>query len=325
MFRKYPSLTNHYMEADLARFLRIYEDDLSGLKWHVGEKIHGANISFLFQPGQNPVKFFSRNQEIGKTECQAPVSFYGAHELLCETARKMSWVQNYCDNHNVSARTYGELFGASVQKGVDYGNVKRILFYDVVINDRQQTLESFEEFMEHCGIEDLMVPNYGVFNSFKEAFDFNTEIDSRLLPAEPREGQRMIEGVVIKPYNKVLEDINGSLFYVKKKNEAFKEAQSVKKAKTVTQYTEEVNEWRAKFLSYLHPERLESVFSKEGRISSMKEIGKFIKLVGEDTRETFSKEETDFPVERLTKKEQSYIMNASREIAELLKQDFMKG
>jgi Rnl2 family RNA ligase len=312
------------MEADLARFLRIYDNELYGLKWHVSEKIHGANISFLFSPNA-PVKYFSRNQEIGGSDCDRPVSFYGSYELMEETRKRMGWIQNYVDNNGVTARTYGELFGASVQKGVDYGNVKRILFYDILINDKQQTVAWFEGFMKKMGIEDLMGPVFGLFGTLADALAFNTEIDSVLLPVEPREDQRMIEGVVIKPYDKVLEDCNSSLFYIKKKNDKFKEAQSVKKAKTVTQYTEEVNDWRDIFLSYLHTERLESVFSKEGRIASMKEIGKFIKLVGEDTRETFLKEEPDYPVEKLTKKERSYIMNASREIAKLLKQEFMKG
>lgn len=318
MFRKYPSLTNHYMEFDLKRFCGIYEEEMEDLQWHVGEKIHGANISILFRPNETP-RYFSRNQDI------TDEMFYGAGEVFEATRVKMQPVQQYVDMSLDTVRHFGELFGASVQKGVDYGNVKRILFYDVVINDLQQTVETFEQMMTLWQIRDLVVPVFGIFDTFEEALAINTEIDSVLLPEDPHEKQRMLEGMVIKPYNKVLEDINGSLFYVKKKNEAFKEAQSVKKARTVTQYTEEVNNWRAVYLSYLHPERIESVFSKEGRMESMSEMGRYIKLVAADMVETFFKEEPDYPVEVFTKSEQSYIINISKEIVKELKEGLKNG
>jgi len=304
------------MEKDLRRFQDMYFNEIKeGVRWHVGEKIHGANTSFLLLPNDNP-RYFSRKNDITND------MFYGAGEIYESTRERLKWAQEYADNYNKTVRIYGELFGAGIQKGVDYGHDKRILFYDAVINDVTLTLLSFDMFMKEMDVADLRAPTFGIFDTFEEAFNFDIERVTAL--HDNGDPDNWIEGIVIKPYDKVLEDENGSLFYIKKKNEKFKEKQSVKKAKTVTNYTEEVNKWHETFLGYIHEERLESVFSKEGRFEDIKEMGKYMKAVYEDTIETFYAEE-DFPENNFTKAEKKYILNGNTVISTLLKQELMKA
>lgn len=311
MFKKYPSLTNHYMSKEIERFKEIYEDKLEQTNWIVQEKLHGANISLLFTVDESPT-IFSRNQKVSE-------SFYGATDVFHSVIDKMTSIQEWVDNIGYSVRIFGELFGGNVQKGVDYGPTKQILFYDIQVDDIQKSQLYFDLFFVALKLEYLMVPSYGIFPSLESALKYNILRDSVLLDKK----NNLIEGVTIKPYELVLSDHNGSLFYLKKKNDKFKEKQKVRKVRTETQYTEEVNEWKNTFLSYIHDERVESVYSKEGRIDSFKSLSKYIPLIHLDAIETFKKEEPDFIEEKFTKNERKYIFNSSKYIVAILKKELM--
>jgi Rnl2 family RNA ligase len=317
MFRKYPSLTNHYMEKDLARFRRIYAKEIeSGCRWQVTEKLHGANTS-IFWDRLEPVKYFSRNQEITDS------GFYGADELYHDTIQRMEAIHHFSIAEACDVRLFGELFGASVQKGVDYGNKKRLKFYDLVINNKQMPPKNLDILMKNLGLMHYLPYCYGVFDTLDEALAVNIERNTPECPDKHEPGENPIEGVVIKPYDIVLEDMNGSLFYIKKKGDKFKEKQSVKKAKKAAVQSAEVEKWKETFLAYIHEERLESVFSKEGRIEDIRDIGKFIGKIHADALETFEREEPDFP-ETFSKSEKKYIFNSSKHIVDLLKAELAK-
>lgn len=274
---KYPSLTNHYR---IENFLEI---PYSG-KWVVQEKIHGANISF-----DNAGNVYSRNQKTDENFCNASKA-----------------IQSVNLNFNGYDLIFGELFGPKIQKGVDYGSEKRILFYDAMLDGKLLTQEQFYK----CVPSEYRVPHFGLFDYFPLNFDIN--INSKLSTKE----NNLIEGVVIKPWDSVLYNRYGELFYIKKKNELFKEKQRKKKESL----DDKILEMKELFESYIHPERLESVFSKEGRIQSEKELGKYIKLVLNDAKETMIKEE-NFKEENYTKKELKAIFNASKLIVKLLKKE----
>ncbi len=312
-FKKYSSLTNHYIAKDIERFKGIYFDELNDTDWIVQEKLHGANFSFLFQPNID-VMIFSRNQQVDE-------NFYNAGEITLETINEMKSVQEYANTKDISVRVYGELFGGNVQKGVNYGTKKMIRFYDLQFDDKQQSVQVFDNFFTEMGIVHLCVPKLDIVPTLELALEFSIDRNTaycNYCDVETVDGY-LIEGVVIKPYQKVFIDMNGSLFYIKHKNEKFKESQSVKKIRTKTQYSEEVNKWREIFLSYFHLERLESVFSKVGRIDTIRDIGKYIPLIHQDALETFMKEE-DYPEEVITKAERKYIFNSSKVVVELLKE-----
>jgi Rnl2 family RNA ligase len=306
---KYPSLVNHYMEKDIERLKEIYWDKLTETDWIIQEKLDGANVSLLFQRGV-PVKYFSRNQEVGNSV--DGTDFYGASEAFETAVQKLFKIQGFVDRTGRSIRIYGELIGPTIQRKVNYGPNKHILFYDLMQNDMHRTSQDFENFMYDIGCGALCVPKLGIEPTFEDAVAYDTVFDSLVL----KKKDNTVEGVVIKPWNQIFEDCNGSLFYIKKKNES---ESKPKKAKTPTNYSEEVNTWRDKFLSYIHPERCASVFSKEGMIESIKDMGKYISLIHVDALETFLKEEKDYSEEMFTKQERKYILNSSKEVVSLLK------
>lgn len=306
MFKRYSSLTNHYMSKDIDFFKQIHSNKLDQTNWIVQEKIHGANVSFLFTPNET-VKIFSRNQQVDET-------FYSATDVFNDTINSMEAIQVWSNIILSSVRVFGELHGSNIQKGVDYGKNKVILFYDMQVDDIQKSQLYFETFFDNMDLGGLMVPNFGIFPTLESALEFDILRDTELSDKK----DNLIEGVTIKPYETVLSDKNGSLFYIKHKNEKFKESQRPKKVRIEIQYSDVVNQWRKIFLSYFHEERCESTFSKEGRIESLRELNKFIPLIHADALETFLKEE-DYPEKSFTKLEQKYILNSSNIIVDLLK------
>jgi len=310
MFKKYPSLTNHYQNKDINYFEMKFGDEMKKVTWTLSEKIHGANFSILFQPQAKP-EWFSRNNKITGD------NFYNCEELIEEYVfAKLPIIQQFSTKTKQTVRLYGELYGPGIQKGVEYGNERGIKFFDMMVNDQFISQQAFEDFFFDHFLGSMLVPLLGRVPTLQDAINLDTRFNSKLSDKT----DNIVEGVVIKPFEKVLVDAQGSLFYIKKKNDEFKEKQKVKKIRTVTNYTEEVNEYRAIFLSYINKNRVESVFSKEGEISSFKEIGKYISLIHKDALDDFKLDhDENFLIAKFTKQERKYIFNSSQVVVELLK------
>ncbi len=90
--------------------------------------------------------------------------------------------------------------------------------------------------------------------------------------------------------------------------------------KSRPEWSAEVNKWRETFLEYLNEERLESVYSKEGRITDPKLIGKYIGYIMKDATDTFLKEE-DFNKDDFEKDECKYIMSMDNKVREWILQE----
>ncbi len=305
---KYNSINNHYLTKEIAWAKEYYGDIFEKTLWSVTEKIHGCNISFLISPDK-PIRHFSRNQEIIGN------SFMNSEENLKYIDKRLFPLQNYCDYYKVTLRLFGEFFGPGIQKGVDYGTKKRILFFDMMRNDKFLSQLRINNFVVNHSLQDYYVKTLNIFESFDDAVNSNIDFDSTYNTIEDNK----IEGIVIKPWDYVLFDGHGVPFYLKKKNDKFLEKIQKKKRKEKN-VRPVVHEWHETFISYIHKDRLESVFSKEGRIESIKELGNFIPLIMLDVSDTFYKEE-DFPVTEFNKDEHKYIFNGSKEIVQLLKEE----
>jgi len=304
---KYHSIENHYLTKTIEFAKRRYGDDFKNCSWEITEKIHGANTSFLIRPNVQ-IKHFSRNQEIFGNE------FYATAELLSFMDSKLHLLQDFADRTQMSVRLYGEIFGDVIQKEVNYGPEKRIIFYNAMINDELVTQIYASELFKAVHTAKYFTRSLAVLNSFDEALEFNQEFNSTYSDLE----DNICEGVVIKPYDAIL--INQDKpFFLKKKNDAFleKKQKRVKKEKHVRP---EVHTWHETFLSYIHKGTVHAVFSKEGPITDMSEIGKYIQFIIADAKDTFNREE-EFPVEDFDKNEQRYIFNAGRECMESLKEE----
>lgn len=95
------------------------------------------------------------------------------------------------------------------------------------------------------------------------------------------------KGVVIKPYNLYYVDHNGNPFIIKKVNQSFQENKPVKTVSTVSTDLQCAIDL---FNTYLTENRVQSVFSKEGTPQSKAEIGNYLRLVLEDAKVDFLKD-----------------------------------
>ncbi len=302
---KYPRLTNHYNDKDIKRF--NFSPDI---EFCISEKLHGANFSIKFNEKGN-TQYFSRNQEITGS------NFYNAIDVINSfIEEKTPLIKPKCVDKNIIL--FGELFGGNIQTGVNYGKEKRLAFFDCAYEiDGNYILLSQSEFILFCSEHEIKtVPFLGFRLSFEEAMNYDINFDTY----ENSIIDNLCEGIVIKPLNEVIYDKYGqSIFYIKKKNEKFKEKQRTPKEPKLV--SDNVQFWSDEFDQYIHKERLESVFSKEGKIETVKDIGKYIGLVINDAKETFLKEEANFNENDFDKSELKTIFNKGNVIKELLMEE----
>ena len=116
--------------------------------------------------------------------------------------------------------------------------------------------------------------------------------------------------------------LGDSRFLVKKKSEKFKEKESTKKLKPKEDLSSEVVNLMLEFKSYINDNRMLSAFSKEGPIERPQEMGKYIKLIIEDAKEDFLKD--NVVPDSLSEKEQKLIFNVGGLVADKLKK-YLRG
>jgi len=309
LFEKYPSIENSYREKEINTWLG-YHPELVNEHFILQEKIHGSNIQFIFRP-RLPMAYASRNRVLGDE------NFHGLHEVMEREDFKefISKVQTIVDNNEYildTLRFYGELFGANIQKGVDYGRERQILFFDIKMDNTWLNQNLFYKFMFDNGLLDFKVPNFGVVPGLGNALAYDTVKDSLILGKE----NNIIEGVVIKPYFNVYESPEGSLFYLKKKNEQFKE--NSRKPKEFQDINPDVVQMSVAFREYITENRLQNVFSKYGEIEKPNQIGDYIRYILEDAKEDFLK---DYDLSEFEAKEQKAIFNVGSLIVSMLKKN----
>lgn len=275
-FKKYPSLTNHYRADDIHYWLGI-NPGLAQATYGIQEKIHGANISFYISADE--VVACSRNRRLPPDE-----GFYDLPNVRKQYDEEWLELQAYAKKHKTIIRLYGELFGDGIQQGVDYGNKKQILFFDARIGGTWLSVEEFLTFMEEDVQQPYMiVPQLAVVSTLQEALAFQTEITSVLTVGDKVDNE--MEGVVIKPYKFVQEDNQGSIFRIKKKNDAFKE--KVHRKKPPPDIDQSLLDLQEEFATYLTDMRLQGIFSKFGMIWKPRQIGEYIKYMMDDAMEEF--------------------------------------
>jgi Rnl2 family RNA ligase len=302
MFKKYPSILNHYRSKEIEWWTQQYPGLLTA-EYEIQEKIHGANIQLIFSH-DNPPLVASRNRVLEHSE-----DFYEVKALLSSRHEDFIYAAESQVAFSGTMILYGEIFGPGIQKGVKYGTEKQIVFFDMIFNDIFQSPLDARWFFDDLGYSDLFINRIATVDGLNNALEFHTEMISGL---GPDEHDNLMEGVVIKPLNAVYQSPQGSRFYIKKKNEAFKEKAKAKKPPVDT----ELERLHLEFLSYITPMRLQTVFSKHGEIDSPSQIGEYIKLVLADAKEDFEQEQE---IPELNKKDLKYIYNVGSMIANMLK------
>jgi len=312
-FKKYPSIDNSYQEKEMQWWLRSHPE-LTLVDYIIEEKIHGANFSLEFTP--------DGEHFIGRRKARVPdgVNFNNAHEILeGEDYQKLiaAWTKQAVDA-GATYHLYGEIFGGKISKGVNYGPERRILFFDVA---KDEVMFSPSVFMATMTAHELLhfhVPVLGTVKGLSEALAFSVEFNTREGPEDIPEGENVAEGVVIKPLFMSFATPQGSVFMLKKKNPKFEEKKQAKAKKAPLEVSDEAQRLRDEFESYLTETRLENLFSKEGEIEKLSQMGQYIQMFIGDAREDFLKDQGD-ALKAIDKKEKKYVFSVAKIVVEMLK------
>ena len=331
MFKKYTDIENSYR----AKYINDFFDrhpEMREARWGITEKIDGSNCSFIFDKQESGKFKFSYGKRSGLIASDE--NFYGIQNVVKEMdpfIRNVILQLNHFPSIMENATTFtlfGELYGPGIQKRIDYGTKKRIAFFDIAIDGQfvnQSTfftlMKMFDEYNQYT------VPMLAVTDSFDHALQYDTHFNSLMGP-KCGELENECEGVVIKPW---LADMSTLIdqyghpenFYIKSKNEKFAEKMKTKYKKPMEPQSEALTNAQSIFAEYLNENRIKSVFSKEGEISDMKEMGKYIKLILEDAKEDFMKDhyEDVFMDKELSDKERGKIFKIAGKI---LSKELMK-
>ncbi len=288
----YPSIENAYQNKFIDMFTYIYPE-LINCQYIIQEKIHGSNFIVHFEKDGTFV-IGKRHAEIGDGKDN-----FGSKEVFSTMTTFIDIVQKYISSHQHTLTFHGEVFGKGVQKGINYGEKKRILFFDMRVDDELLPQNVFQEFMQNIGLEEYVVPTRGVITSLQKALEWNETFISELGPNDP---ENIAEGIVIKPLEKQYFAPSGDIFYLKKKPLKWRENGKEKQIK------EQKPKILNKLLPYITENRVASVLSKEGPITSKNQIGKLAPLIVQDAIIDFKK---DFPDEPILKEYEKGCMSVA--------------
>lgn len=306
-FKRYPSIENSYREKYINNWVKK-SPELIFEEFVIVEKVHGANFQILIEP--HNVQFAKRSTLLDPHE-----TFYGYQEVMGETEDLITTLQHWVTQQKQdSIRVYGELFGANIQKGVDYGEKKRFLAFDIEVNDVLMSQKYMLELFKELNLTHHLVPVLDIVKGLEEALNYNTKFDTLLMDKD----DNISEGVVIKPYNNVYSFEDGSPFYLKKKNKEFIQRAKQQIAKT-DNHSDEYVQVRELYKEYLTENRVTGIFSQHGEIQEPSQMGEYIKLVMDDAREDFLKDYME-EFNRLSQQEKGRIFSVTgSEVAPILK------
>jgi Rnl2 family RNA ligase len=316
MFNKWCEIENHYNQKNISLWIERYPR-LNDELYIITEKIHGANVQFIID--SEGYKIASRGHVLADGE-----GFYDVQNVSLKYIDVINGFINYIKNEPSIdyINLYGEIFGQGIQKGVDYGKEKQICFFGMMINGKLTSQFDFHKIMNELDVpKEYIVPIIDIVEGLQNAIDC-VDVESLVSNIKPYDGN-IAEGVVIQPYREIYFSPVGDMFILKKKSEKFKEKSRERKVpRESSVIPEEILIPKMEFESYINDNRLDSVFSKEGIIDDVKDIGKYIKLVMEDAKKDFEKEND---ISHLNKKDQRIVFSgAGPIIAKMLQKSLQK-
>jgi Rnl2 family RNA ligase len=305
-FKKYSEIENSYREKFINKVIQ-YCPELTTKQFVITEKIDGSNLQLVFTPHQE--------MQVGKRTSflQKDESFFDVWNTLKQYDHELKIIQNYVNKTGETIRLYGELFGPGIQKRINYGDKKRVLFYDMYIGETLLAFAAMKAWFLVSKIEYMLVPVLDIVDSLDKALSYNNEFNSKILNID----NNMAEGIVIKPYDEVIRLLEGSHFILKKKNENFKEKMEGNKSEnSKVEYSEGTWKLAEEFKQYINENRLAGVFSKNGPITDPKQMGNYIRLLLEDAKNDFFKDHEGLT---LSKEEDKMIFNVGKDIVNMLR------
>lgn len=280
-FAKFPSIEDWRRGKARDGFLkRVAPDDT----FVVQEKVDGANIQLLFQPGL-PMKVGRRNSWLSEGE-----TFFNIWETLECCREEFARIQETVDTIHETWRFYGEIYGPTVQRRIPYPGCEkgRICIFDAYmvwceVNRVPMFLppDCLESVLEGVLAKHLMVPTITILDGVEALKGYMAEHKTKDIPSVLAPGQTA-EGVVIRPYKRGYD--RESRVILKYRNRAFFEMENAKKPRP------QLAPIQQRYLDYFNANRVCSVVSKLGRPTKAA-IGKtFIPELKRDALEDFCKD-----------------------------------
>ncbi len=281
LFKKYPSLINVEHKKDIQWWLDNHPE-LKDEIFVIREKIDGANFQILFMP-DGSMKFGRRTEWLVEDE-----KFYDYISAVDKIRHLLEVIKDRASDQGLPQRAYFELYGPGINRRVKYGNdgLKLCILDIATVGyagfDQLWTQLELEDFISNAfDPHEYMAPFLGI-HKYEDALSFDPNFNSRILNIE----ENQTEGVVIQPYKNNYINHRGERFIIKSKNEDFGEVVRQPRIYKPSEYTEE----QKIFMSYINDNRILSVFSKHGPLPSVHKMGDYIRLVFEDAKEDFIKE-----------------------------------
>ena len=303
-FRKYHEIENHYQNKIINSFIERNPEILNE-EYVIEDKLDGSNISIVIT--KDTIRWAKRSCLIADDD-----NFNGLQSIKHEYDTIINLLQNYVKANDIEVlQVYGEIYGDGIQKRIKYAPGKHIRFFDIRIDGTPQTPYFLYNLFEQLNAEHLLVKVYDIVKGLDNSLTFDVNFVN--------DNGSYIEGVVIKPYKNNYFLPSGSRFLLKKKSDAFSEKMKGKdtQKRENTSFRQEVLQLSNTFNTYINENRVLSVFSKEGEITHPNDIGKYIKLVLDDAKKDFLKE-NELP-DNLDVKEEKFIYNVGSDVVKILK------
>jgi Rnl2 family RNA ligase len=267
---KYHSLLNSSFNR---KYWSQIHPNLDNIEYVAQQKYDGSNIQIEF--GTNKAfRLFTRNQELGGNG-----DFHGLRELLktSDYSDLIDKIQNWLDNSiHKKINLYGEFYGPGIQKRINYGNIKQLKFFDVLFDEKIQTVFNFKNWMTQLGLERKLVECLLVDFSLDNLITNGLEMCTKLV------SNNKIEGIVIKPYNIVLIDNNKTPFFIKIKTKEFNDIESPKKKIMNTDLEADIS---SRLSKYITDNRIQDCRGKQ----LWTNYGDFLKIFIEDINDELKK------------------------------------
>jgi len=306
-FKKYSSIENSYQAKAVMFWLKAFPE-LKDELFILTEKIDGANLQLVFEPGVAEYKVGKRKSFLFQGS-----PFFDVWNTLARYDAETSVLQRHTDEIGKEVRVFGELFGPGINGRVNYGDKKKFRIFDIYIENILQSQAQLQSLAEKYKFKHLLVPTVAMITGLENALDFDEKFKSMILNIEGN----LAEGFVLRPYWQVFRMPSGDKFVLKKKRVGFDDKGNGTKSKTPKEpLPKNIISLVANFQGYVNENRVLDTFSKYGPIESPKQIGEYIRYVLDDAKEDFLKDNPELDLDKSTAK---IVFNVGKTIVELLK------
>jgi hypothetical protein len=321
---KYPHFENTDSvpgKKELDYWLNLFPE-LQQEVFAIQEKANGSNIRAYIDPGV-VIPYTLGTRESVLTDDQ---DFHEARVILeAEIKDFVLYLRGFSIRAQVPYTLYMEFVGPGVLPNpVYYGPGKHLYVLDIRVGEKMLSPKETSMLIDSFQVEQkrpfiFVIPTFALVTGLEAAMNFNIDRDSAipLLFGENRE-KNLIEGIVIKSFNKVYTDSLGKTFMLKKKNTWAKE--EVRIAKPVIIQNKQVEIIQQFILdSYVNQARVDSYFSKYGTIVEAKQIGEYVKGILADVMIDFAASDMYYDYQQLPIGDRKKITNIGKFITPFLR------